>query len=68
MTVEEINKEAAENRRRLKEEEEIEWNAYLKHISSTIHCPLCDNLHGNHSHCQRNDEWPEDWDDWYSNY
>ena len=68
MTVQEINEEAERNRRKRKEEEEIEWNAYLEHLASTIHCPLCDHLHGNHSMCQINDEYPEDWNDWYSNY
>ena len=66
MTVEEINKEAAENRRRRKEEEKIEWEAYVKYMQEMIHCPLCDGHHENHSHCQRNDEWPEDWNDWYN--
>ena len=63
-SIESLKKELEE----AKKIEEIEWNAYLEHIASTIHCPLCDYLHERHSYCQMNDEWPEDWDDWYNNY
>ena len=66
MTKEELKKELEE----AKKVEEIEWNAYLEHIASTIHCPLCDYLHERHSYCQMpeyNDE-PLDWWDEYDPY